>query len=135
MKNIMDKQHGIGFLGVCGVLVIIGFFVLLILRLFPLYNEKLIVINTMETIAGKPESVKLSNSEIRKLFIRNINVSLNRSTFNDETVKDFVKIEKDKKAGVKFLRVNYESRNEFIKDIHLLLEFDRRVELGKMADE
>ena len=135
MKKMINKQYGIGFLGICSILVLIGFFTLTGLKLFPLYNEKFVVINAMEGIVEDPASVHLSKKEIRKLFIRKINVSLNVSTFNDITVKDFVTIEKDKETRTKYLHVKYESRTQFIKDINLLLTFDRRLELGKMVDE
>lgn len=41
-------------------------------------------------------------------------------------------IERRKK---KYIHVAYEGRNEFIKDIKFLLEFDRKVELGGSGSE
>ena len=72
MKNMRNKQHGIGFMGWSCILGAFAFFVLIGLRIFPLYNEKLIVINAMESVVNRPEAAKLSMSSQIKRRKKNI---------------------------------------------------------------
>jgi len=130
MKNMRNKQYGIGFIGWVTILGILAFFVLMGLRLFPLYNEKLTVISSMNAVANRPNAAKMSTKEVRKLFLRNMQVSSNTERFTDKTVKNLVKVVTDKKTKKRYIRVAYEARNVFVKDIQFLIEVDQKIELG-----
>lgn len=134
MKNMRNKQYGIGFLGWSSILGVLAFAVLLGLRIFPLYNEKFTVIAAMNSVANQPNAAKMSSSDVRKYFQRNMELA-NTTRFTDKTTKDLAKVETDKKTKKRYLHVVYEGRNEFIKDIKLLIEFDHRVELGGSGSE
>ena len=125
-----NKQYGIGFIGWVTILGILAFFVLMGLRLFPLYNEKLTVISSMNAVANRPNAAKMSTKEVRKLFLRNMQVSSNTVRFTDKTVKNLVKVVTDKKTKKRYIRVAYEARNVFVKDIQFLIEVDQKIELG-----
>lgn len=121
------RQQGIGFIGIVLLVLILAFFLLFGLRLFPLYNEKFIVITAMDNIAKKPGSKNLSIKEIRRTFSKNMDIA-NVDRFTDKSLNESVNLEKDKKR--RFLHVSYEAKNVLAKDIALLLIFDRKVELG-----
>ncbi len=125
-----NKQYGIGFIGWVTILGILAFFVLMGLRLFPLYNEKLTVISSMNAVANRPNAAKMPTKEVRKLFLRNMQVSSNTERFTDKTVKNLVKVVTDKKTKKRYIRVAYEARNVFVKDIQFLIEVDQKIELG-----
>lgn len=130
MKNMRTKQHGIGFIGWSTILAIFGFFILIGLRVWPLYQEKFAVIAAMNSVANRPDAAKISIKDARKYFLRNIEINMNTIRFTDWSVKDLVKVTKDKKTKQRYLRVTYEGRNEFIKELKFLIEFDHQVELG-----
>ena len=130
------KQRGIGFMGWGCILGAFAFFVLIGLRIFPLYNEKLVVIGAMESVANRPDAAKLSKSEVRKYYRVNFELSSNTGRFSKATeLKKLVNVVTDRKTKKKYIHVAYEGRNEFIKDIKFLLEFDHKVELGGSGDE
>ena len=136
MKNMRNKQHGIGFMGWSCILGVIAFFVLIGLRIFPLYNEKLIVINAMESVANRPDAAKLSKSDVRKYYRINFELSSNTGRFSKaKDLKKLVNVVTDKKTKKKYIHVAYEGRNEFIKDIKFLLVFDQKMELGGSGGE
>ena len=135
MKNMRNKQYGIGFVGWCSILGIVAFFVLLTLRVMPLYSEKFQIIKAMESVANRPDSGKLSKSDLRKFFQKNIDVTSNSKRFNTITIKDLVNVVTDKKTKKRYLHVAYEGRNVFVKDLEFLLVFDHKVELGGSGDE
>ena len=130
MKISRNKQHGIGFLGWSCILGVVAFFILIILRLYPLYNEKFVVITSMHSVANKPGAAKMPTKEVRKFFLRNMEISSNTVRFTDDSVKKLVKVKTDKKTKKRYIQVAYEGRNIFLEDIFFLLDFDHEVELG-----
>ena len=125
----MTEQRGVTFIGWCIILAIIAFFVLITLRLFPLYNEKFKVIAAMNSVASRPEMADAPSDEIRKYFLRTVEVG-GSLTFTDRNVKELVKIEKpEEKGGSKLLTVTFEMRNKFFHDIQFVLVFNRSVPL------
>ena len=135
MKNMRIKQRGIGFIGWSTILGVLAFFVLIGLRLFPLYSEKLTVITAMEGVAKQPNVAKMSKSEVRRLFTKNIDVQSNIERFNVKGGLKLINIVTDKKTKKKYIHVAYEGRNVFVKDLTLLLVFDHKVELPASRGE
>jgi hypothetical protein len=136
MQNLINKQHGIGFLGWSSILGVLAFFVLTALRIFPLYTEKFAVITAMESAAKLPNAAKLSKTDIRRSFQKNIEINSNTTRFSgDKDLKKLVNVVTDKKSKKRYLHITYEGRNEYIKDIKFLIEFDRKVELGGSRGE
>lgn len=129
MKQMKNKQQGISVIGIVFMILILAFFVLFGLRLFPLYNEKFTVISTMDNIATKPGAENFSGNEARKYFIKSMEIA-NITRFDGKVAKEYIQVKKDKKKKKAFLHVTYEASNVFFKDIKLLLAFDRKVELG-----
>ena len=130
MKISRNKQYGIGFLGWSSILGVAAFFLLIILRVYPLYQEKLTVIAAMNSVANKPEAAKMSTKDVRKFFLRNMEISSNTVRFTDNSVKELVKVVTDKKTKKKYIKVAYEGRNIFVKDLEFLIVFDQTIELG-----
>lgn len=136
MQNLRNKQHGIGFLGWTSILGVLALFVLIGLRIFPLYSEKMTVLTVMENVANLPNAKTLSTKDIRLSFRKNMDVAANSERWsNDKIVKNLVKVVTDKKTKKRYIHVVYESRNAFIKDIKFLIEFDHKLELGGSASE
>jgi len=130
MNKMLNEQRGVTFLGWCTILAIIAFFVMITLRLFPLYNEKMIALSAMKSVASRPEVTQMSNSDVLKSFLRSVQVG-GSQRFDDATLKKYAKIEKPKtKGGPRLLTVTYEVRNKFFQDIEFVLNFNESVELG-----
>ena len=134
MNKLINQQRGVTFLGWCIILAIIGFFVLLTLRLFPLYNEKFIVQSAMKSVAARPGIEKASDAEVYKQFLRTVQVGGSRR-FDDASIKKLADVEKPKTKGApKTLNIQFEARNVFFQDIEFVLNFNQTVELtGKPA--
>ena len=136
MKNMRNKQHGIGFLGWASILGVLAFFVLIGLRLFPLYTEKMTVISAMKSVAERPDSEKLSKADVRKYYRINFELSSNSGRFsNVKELKKLVNVVTDKKTKKKYIHVAYDGKYVFVKDLLFLIEFDKKIELGGSGDE
>lgn len=129
MRNNIKRQNGVTASGLVIILLILGFFVLMGLRLFPLYNEKFSVITAMNSISQKPNIASLPTRDIQNFFLKNMQIA-GSSRFNSTNIKKHVIVKKDKKKD-RYLHVAYEAKNKFIKDIYLTLVFDRQVKLDK----
>lgn len=130
---MIKQQRGMTFLGWCVVLALIGFFVLLTLRLFPLYNEKFIVISAMDSVAARPGIDKDKDKDVLKQFLRTVQVG-GSTRFDDRSIRELAEIDKpETKGGYRTLTVQFEARNVFFQDIDFVLNFDRTVELTGKA--
>lgn len=130
MKNLIERQRGVTFIGWCIILAIIGFFVLITLRLFPLYNEKFQVIAAMKSVGSRNDAAEMSTTDVYKAFTRTAQVG-GTNRFNSANIKQYASIEKPEEAGDnRKLRITYEERNIFFDDIYFLITFDKTVELG-----
>lgn len=124
MTTTLYRQSGITFWGLCFVLFFIGVLVLFTLRAFPLYNEKFQIMSAINSIVDRPDASKLSESDVRKYFMRNIQIT-NIDRFNDRNVKDHVTVIKPKNRGEpRIMHVQYEARNDLFSDLDLVLTFD-----------
>jgi hypothetical protein len=133
MIQILHKQSGITFIGLVFILGMFALVVLFVLRLFPLYNEKLQIQSAMENVATQPDSDKKNVAETRAAFLRAIAVS-NVRTINSANIKDYVDLIKPKKSGeAPMLRLHYQSTNKLFADVQLLLDFDEQIPLGISA--
>jgi hypothetical protein len=134
MQQMKNKQYGVGFWGWTAILAALACFILFGFRVFPLYNEKITVISNMESIASRPNADKMTVKDIRKYFLRNMEIA-NTTRFTDQSVKKLATVSTNKKTKKRYLRVAYEARNDLVKDIKLLLIFDHKVQLGGTEDE
>lgn len=124
MSKSLSRQSGITFWGLMFVLVFIGLVVLFTLRAFPLYNEKFQVISAIDSVTSRPDASELSNAEVKKYFLRNVQIS-NVRRFSSNNIDDYVEIIKpEKRSDPKKIRVRYESRNVLFSDLYLLMNFD-----------
>ena len=129
MKNMIRNQKGVTFIGWLIILAIIGFFVLIVLRLWPLYNEKFTVEQAMKSVVSRSGINEASEREVMKQFLRTVQVGGSRR-FHSNNIKDYAEIEKPKtKGGNKSLHIQFEATNVFFDDIEFLLRFDKSYEL------
>jgi hypothetical protein len=129
MNKMLNEQRGVTFLGWCIILAIIAFFVMITLRLFPLYNEKMIVTSAMNSVGNRPDAASMTEREVLRSFLTSVQVG-GSQRFDDRTVKQYAKVEKPKtKGGARLLTVTFEVRNKFYQDIDFVLNFDQSVEL------
>jgi Tfp pilus assembly protein PilE len=130
MKQSLKQQSGLTFIGLVFVLAIIAMVVLFVLRLFPLYNEKLQVEAAMQTVVNQPGAASRNINETRSAFMRALAVT-NITRFTSNNVRDHVDIVKPTRAGEPpLLHVKYQATNKLFADIQLLLDFDKQLPLS-----
>jgi type II secretory pathway pseudopilin PulG len=124
-----SKQSGVTLIGFLFIIIIVGFFAYMAMKLFPSYSESMGVSKAMSQIATAGTNGK-SLDEIR----RDLMFKLNFQYVDDATIKPAdITIKRDD-GGASTLNVNYQKQIPFMYNIDFLLHFDKSVPLqGNVA--
>ena len=126
MRQMRARQEGLTLGGLMFVLAFIGVVVMFAVRAFPLYNEKMQVMSAMNSVISHPDSASMTDKEIRDTFLKNMYATTNIRRFDEKNIKDFLTIEKPKKAGdSKTVHLAYEARGALVYDLELVLVVDQ----------
>jgi type II secretory pathway pseudopilin PulG len=125
----MNAEQGMTLIGFIMVIALIAFFALIVLRLFPLYNESFSATQSLTSVANAPEAAKLSDQDIRKIFLRNAQIN-GLSRFSEKNIKEYLTINKPETAGGnKTVTLQYEGRNKLFGNLEIVLVYDKTMEL------
>jgi len=116
MQNLQQRQRGMTFIGWCLVLGILGFFVLMTLRLIPTYLEYFRVSGQTASLAEDSGSAKKSPAQLKKLLLRRFSI--------DDVVsvpKKNIKI--SKKREIITINIEYQVTTPLIGNIDALVSF------------
>jgi len=119
------RQRGITLIGFLFMLVIVGFFAYLAMRLIPAYTEYMGVVKSMELVKNEPGSAQASPEEIR----RSLMIKFDTQYVDSQSVPPQA-ITVLRQGGDATLRVAYEKRIPFAYNVDLVVSFDKSVNLG-----
>ena len=124
-----SRQSGVTLIGFLMIIVVVGFFAFMAMKLFPSYSESMGVSKAMNQIATAGTNGK-SLDEIR----RDLMFKLGFQYIDDSTVKPSnITITRDA-GGTSTLNVNYDKAIPFMYNIDFLLHFNKSVALqGNVA--
>ncbi len=117
-------QNGVTLLGVLIILALIGFFVLVGLKLFPVYMEIYKVKAGLASLVEEPGIEKKSKRQIYKLFLRRMDVE-DVDRFNSKTVKEYLKITINKNKVT--INSDYEIRAPLFQNLFIVADFKHEV--------
>ncbi len=119
---MMNKQKGMTGIGWLTVLALIGFFVLIGLKVLPIQIEAYKVRSALERLNQTPQVTKMSKKEI-------ISILTNQFSIDDvsHVKKDNITVTKEK--GVLTVKIEYENRTSFINPYHIVGVFKEEVKV------
>ncbi|MEM7468305.1 MAG: DUF4845 domain-containing protein [Pseudomonadota bacterium] len=123
------EQRGITLSGLIYTCIILGFIALVVMKLFPLYNEKMKVDFALEKIATAPGANNKSKMELVKGVMRQFEVSDVDRWSTPEFAK-LLKVEKQKGKKVKKLVLDYEIRGPLFGELDVVLKYANALELN-----
>ncbi|HMN34727.1 MAG TPA: DUF4845 domain-containing protein [Chiayiivirga sp.] len=121
MKRI-STQSGLTLTSFLIVLAVVGFFIYIGMKLFPVYTEYYSVVTDMKGLAAEPGIKQKSPEEVRNLLFRRFQIS-----YVDSVLPQNVKI--SRKDGYQ-MQVAYEVRRNLMYNLDFVAVFDKTVELG-----
>lgn len=121
MRSI-KHQHGMTAIGWLLVLVMIGFFVLLGLRMVPAYLDYYKVVSTMDAL--EEESGFSNPGEIRRLLERRFDVS-----YVDAITPQEVEIKS--KGNIYIVTAAYEKSEHIMGNVYVVMDFEKTIEVKR----
>lgn len=115
------SQEGLTLLGFAIVVVVVGIFTLVGIRLFPIYSEYYNVVGAMENLKNQPEISQKSPPQIKDLFFRKLYVNYVESVEKKNVLVS--------RTGGLHIRVKYEVRRPMIGNLDVVASFDKKVML------
>ncbi len=123
MKTSFKRQRGLTFISLIFVLGIAGFFVLLALKVGPIYLDHSKVLSALAAVEEAPDAATLSEHEIREMLRKRFDLNY----VSDVDAKDI----KIYKSGYYLkVEIEYEVIKKIMGNLSVLVEFDDVVEVG-----
>ncbi len=130
MNQMIRKQGGITAIGIFLMLGVLACFVLAGLKAFPLYNEYISVISSMESVSNQPPANIKRTKDVYKVFVKNVQIN-GVERFNSGNIKQFATVTKSKKTKKRTLNIKYQSQNNLFKNLFFMMDVDESVDLDK----
>lgn len=118
------RQRGMTLLGFLVVLIVVGFFAFIAMRLFPVYQEYYGVVTSMKGVAGEPGSATMDPARIRDLLGRRFYIS-----YVENVKPENIKIIRG--ADGNKLNVKYEVRRDLLYNLDFVASFDKTIDLNR----
>ena len=124
MKQSSKHQQGLTFISLVFVLALIAFFVLLGLKIGPIYLNHSKVVSALAEIEKTPDIEEQSEAEIRDSLSKRFNIN-----YVDDVTQDDIKVTRHNN----YLKVaiEYEVVTKIAGNLSVLVEFNDVIEVGK----
>ena len=117
------KQNGITLMSFLVVLVIVGFFAVVGMKLFPMYSEYYNLRGTMDDLAATPGSANLTPSQVYEDLERRFGIA-----YVSSVKREHIKLVRAGRGAQ--LVISYEVRQPMIGNVDVVGKFEHSVQLG-----
>ncbi|HIE5354302.1 DUF4845 domain-containing protein [Stenotrophomonas maltophilia] len=124
----MNTQRGITLTSFLVVLVVVGFFIYIGMKLFPMYQEYYAVRSAMKSLASQPGVASMEPARIQDLFFKRLYIN-----YSDNVKPGNVKF--DRRDNGWTLKVNYEVRRPLIGNLDVVGKFDSSQDLTRSGGQ
>lgn len=125
---MVSKPRGMTLMSFVIVLVVVGFFALIIMKLFPMYSEYFNLKGVMEEYAAQPNSAAIPTTQMHNELNRRFGIA-----YIDSVEKDDIKVIRE--GGVSKLNIAYEVRVPLFANLDVVGKFDNTVPLNGRSSE
>ena len=127
--NGQNRQKGITVWGILAIAVVAVFFLLIIVKLFPIYMTDMKVRSALNALAAQPDASSMTNLQIVDALYKR---------FQIEDIDDYIVLKDtlrfERKGKTRIIRITYEDITPLIGNVSVLVEFDHSVEVGTVDD-
>jgi len=125
----ISKQKGITLSGTIIGCIVIGACALLVMKLWPVYNEKFKVDLAMEKLEGSPEAYRWGRVEIARSMQKQFDID-GIEPMHPTALPKALKIEKLKGSKSKFVTLIYEIRSPLSAELDVILNYNKTIEMA-----
>lgn len=120
----MNTQRGMTLTSFLVVLAVVGFFLYIGMKLFPMYQEYYAVRSAMKSLAAEPSVGTMAPAQIQDLFFRRLYIN-----YSDNVKPANVKFAR--RDGGWTLTVNYEVRRPLVGNLDVVGKFESTQDLTR----
>lgn len=125
---MVSKPRGMTLMSFVIVLIVVGFFALMIMKLFPMYSEYYNLKGVMEEYAAQPNSASNPPAQMYSELNRRFGIA-----YVDSVEKEHIKVIRE--GGVSKLNIAYEVRVPLFANLDVVGKFDNTVDLSGRSSE
>ena len=125
---MVRRQQGLTLMSFVIVLVVVAFFALVVMKLFPMYSEYNNLKAVMDAFAAQPASATMTSAQIHSDLNRRFNIA-----YVESVKKENIKIIRNGREMD--LNIAYEVRKPLFLNLDVVGRFDRTVKLGGAGQE
>ena len=118
-------ERGISFVGLMFVLVVLGFTLLIGLKLFPIYLESFKIDKALKGVVSDSKIGERSKRQIQAALIKRLDID-SVKVITNRNIKDHLVI--TSKSGQVSLDLDYEAEAELLGNISLVIAFEKHAE-------
>lgn len=123
------NQKGITLMSFVIVLVVVGFFALVAMKLFPIYSEYNNLRGVMKEFSAQPNAASLSPAQVQAELDRRFNIA-----YVESVKKEHIKLQRT--GTITQLNIAYEVRRPLFGNLDVVASFDNTVTLsGKPSSD
>lgn len=124
----VKRQQGLTAGGWLLVLALVGFFVLLVLRLFPIYSNHFKIQGVVESFTEEENLYRMQRNEILNIINRRLSINFAEGFKPEHLVIEL------KKTGNKEIHIRYEDRRPILGNLDVVAKFDDYVIVTPKGD-
>lgn len=128
--NLQRRQLGVSLSGLIVACVVLGACALMLMKLWPLFNEKMKVDQAMDRLATNPDGARMTKEQTVNAIMRQFDVN-DVDRFDTPGLAKVVTMGKRKGSENKVIIIAYEIRTPFISNIELVMNYNKAIEFGK----
>ena len=121
----MNRQQGMTMWGVMVIALLIAFFALLGIKIFPIYMTDMKIKSALEGVAKQSINTNMTNIEIREAMRKRLEIDNADSDVDLKTALIF-----EKRGRTRIARIQYESIAPLFYNLSILAVFDHSEETG-----
>ena len=122
MKDMKMQQGGMTAIGFIGVLLMIAFFTLIVLKLMPIYYENFKINSALKSLKDEEGISEKTNGEIQNIIMRRFRIdNIQRIALDD------MEINRDRNGIA--IDIDYEIRDPFFANVDVVVYFKDKIEI------
>ncbi|MSR14449.1 MAG: DUF4845 domain-containing protein [Gammaproteobacteria bacterium] len=122
MRTLKFRQRGVSLSGLIFMSVLLGAVAMLLMRLFPLYNEKMKVDLALDKIVEDSASGNQTKPELVRAIMKQFEVS-DVDRWSTPEFSRLLKIERDRESGSRTMSLDYEIRNAVCCTLDIVMNY------------
>jgi Tfp pilus assembly protein PilE len=124
-----SSQLGVTLTGLIMASIVLGVVALTIMKLWPVYNEKIKVDQAMAKLAGNPDGFRMTKMQMVNALMRQFDVS-DVEDFDTPRLTKLLQVGRKKNSPNKVVMLAYEIRAPLVSNLDIVMNYKNVIEFG-----